>query len=205
MNMLDSIRESNPDDRKDSRTWLLWTVMGNLPIWILLIPLLSISQPVSIKMFQNGEFALFSISLLASSLYIITKEVKPFSKSENHQDRKLLDQFKVTFPSQREIVMIIVSLGGVSLILIVLSSLASLNIISTFELKTSTITIITLIVFVLSLLLGYFITIVENSSMKHKLEHMSLQEYDILRNEIESSIEEIPESFIRDFEEIEDE
>jgi hypothetical protein len=105
MNIVEAIKKAQGNDWKDALYWLFWTFFGMMPLWLLFLPLISFSQPISLDIFAGkGEFALYSAGILSGAVYVVTKEVKPSTVLRDSVDdywRDLLDRLEISFPSHR--------------------------------------------------------------------------------------------------------
>jgi hypothetical protein len=85
----------------DATWWLFASSIGALmPIWLTWFILVLFQLPANFGLFtQNGEFALYSASLLSTAFYIITKDYAP-SKIKEFFRKSKAPSIKATFPAQ---------------------------------------------------------------------------------------------------------
>jgi hypothetical protein len=76
MKLIDSLRRVQKEHWLDALSWLFWSLIGGLlPTWGLLCFLVLFNQVFDLNVFtQNGEFALYSAAMLSASMYVVTKE-----------------------------------------------------------------------------------------------------------------------------------
>ena len=92
---MDIIRElrnnSKWDHWREGFVWLLWSLVGGLfPVWLTMIGLKLTKQEIKLQSFTgNGEFALYSASYVAGTLYILFKDFQDLKK-RNFPSRSVL-------------------------------------------------------------------------------------------------------------------
>jgi hypothetical protein len=72
------IRSALLGNWKETRYWLCWNLIGSLfPVWggIIIFIIFSI-RPHFTDFSKNGQFAIYSATMLASSLYIVLKDYR---------------------------------------------------------------------------------------------------------------------------------
>lgn len=171
MNLLEAIKQSVRGDWEDAAYWLLCTVIGNMPIWVLLIPVIRLSQTVNVNMFESGEFALYSWSVLFGAFYMVNREINPFRSGKRE---RLIAKFTVPFPNRRFLLHIVLLLALVCFAVLVTTSLQDLTQEFTI-LDKRLVSWVTGIIFLISLALSFVITGVENAFIEHKFEFRDVE------------------------------
>lgn len=70
------VQDSKNEHWIDGFNWLLWSLLGFLPIPVTMLMLKLYSQPFEISAFtDNGEFAIYSATYLGAALYFVMKDV----------------------------------------------------------------------------------------------------------------------------------
>jgi len=174
MNIFEAIGQAEADDWKDACYWLFWTVFGMMPLWLLFLPLISFSKPVSLDVFAGkGEFALYSAGILSGAIYMVTKEIKPsfvFRDDVDARSRSLLDRLEIHFPSHRSLITLSVLLVVVSAAVFMMTTLAGLfsSLSPSLSINQSFVNWFTFIIFLVSTVLSFLITVVDNASMQEQ-------------------------------------
>lgn len=172
MNIFEAVRSAESDDWKDAAYWLFWTVFGMMPLWLLFLPLMAFSQPVSLQVFGgNGEFALYSAGILSGAIYVITKEIKPSFVLRGGIDddwRSLLDRLAISFPSNRPLITCAIVLVVVSAAVFMMATLTELfsTLLPGLPLNQPFVSWFSLSILILSTILSFMITVVDNASME---------------------------------------
>jgi hypothetical protein len=74
--------DSKSEHWQDGLVWFAWSLIGGLlPVWLTIGVLLFTRQQVLLRLFtDNGEFALYSASYIAGTLYILFKDFSDLRK-----------------------------------------------------------------------------------------------------------------------------
>ena len=161
--------ESN--DVKEAIYWLLCTVGGMLPLWLLFIPLLGFSQPISIYDFAgNGEFALYSAAILSGAVYLLTKETRPriaLRDRLNDEQMGVLRRLEVRLPGHRPLTILAGALILLSAAVFMMTTTADLFADALPDLAVNRAFLIgfTVIGFLVSTALSFLIAVIANASM----------------------------------------
>ena len=159
------------DDVKEAIYWLLITVGGMLPLWLLFIPLLAFSQPISIyDLGGNGEFALYSAAILSGAVYLLTKGTRPhigLREGLNDGQKGVLRRVEVRLPGHRPLTILAGALIMVSAAVFMVTTTADLFADSRPGLTVNRAFLMgfTLIGFVVSTGLSFLIAAIANASM----------------------------------------
>jgi len=199
MEFLRTIKESKTkrEDWTDALYWLFYTVIGNMPIWLVLIPLIRLSQTANINMFESGEFALYSWSVLLGALYVVNREVSPFASRKR---KSLIARFTIPFPNRRLLFHVILFLALVCFAILVTTSLQDLTQKFTI-LDKHLVRWVTAMVFLISLALSFLITVVDNASVKRRFERMDVE---AVQKELEEFKQEGLESLEEEFDKLDE-
>jgi hypothetical protein len=198
MNIIEAIKKAKADDWKDALYWFIWTIaLSMMPLWILILFLKSMSQPISLDSFAgNGEFALYSAGILSGAVYVVTREMKPdasvFKSRASDLPLNLINRLRITFPNSRLLYTVSALLVLVSAVVFSLTTLADL-----LTKQTSILSIdkpfivgLTLIVFGISMVLSFLITVVNNASMKGQdLLDMQREPLDTLKDQFDEILD----------------
>lgn len=102
MNPIGALRESEFEDRVDAVLWVVWALVGMMPLWSLILVLKILAQEISLEVLAgNGELALYSAAVLSGALYVVLKEVKPsslFHSGTIARQRGRLGGLRLSFP-----------------------------------------------------------------------------------------------------------
>jgi hypothetical protein len=199
MEFLRTIKESETkrEDWTDAFYWLVCTIIGNMPIWLLLIPLIRLSQTANINMLESGEFALYSWSVLFGALYVVNREVIPFG---GRKRKSLIARFIIPFPNRRLLFHAILLLALVCFVVLVTTSLQDLT--QRFIiLDKHSVSWVTAVVFLISLTLSFLITVVDNASVKRRFERMDVE---AVQKELEEYKQEGLESLEEEFDKLDE-
>ena len=77
MDIIRELRENSKTDHwREGFVWFVWSLVGGLfPVWLTIIGLKLTKQEIKLEAFtDNGEFALYSASYVAGTLYILFKD-----------------------------------------------------------------------------------------------------------------------------------
>ena len=180
------------DDVKEGFYWLLCTLGGMLPLWLLFLPLTAFAQPISLDAFAgNGEFALYSAAILSSAIYLLTKETKPifaWTDKVDEDKRDLLHRLRVTFPGHRPLTILAVSLIVASAGVFIMTTTADLfaGFLPGLPMNKSFLPIFTVGTFIVSAALSFFITAVANASMNQpEFRRLSRADYEVLSEQFD--------------------
>lgn len=150
---------------KDSRIFIISTILSYIPLWLFITPFLS--KPKNFykslsETFTNGEFALYTFSLLLGSFYIIQKQFNPIEK---------VKEFEISFPKR--------NLFNYAFFLLMFAS-AGIGALSYFNdwvvtnsfgggfLDNAVIQYISFALFLFSLLLVYIVAMINHSLLLYK-------------------------------------
>lgn len=170
MNILAAIKESKKDDWIGASYWLLWTIVGMLPLWLLILPLVLLNQPITFEVFAgNGEFALYSAGVLSGSIYIVMKDFRLSNLFANgvNDTKDIRSRLKITFPNNKLLITTTFLLLLLSAVIFMLMTLVELISEYIYEISPNTLLFnyLTVGIFVVAVVLGYVITGIDNSSM----------------------------------------
>jgi hypothetical protein len=84
-------RNSKPEHWREGVAWLAWSLIGGLfPVWLTVIGLGLTKQAIRLAIFtDNGEFAIYSASYVAGTLYILFRDFQ-HPKATSFPSRSLL-------------------------------------------------------------------------------------------------------------------
>lgn len=106
------LHQSQRQDWEDAGYWLFWTLLfGLMPLWGGFVLLSLFSQSPSLREFtENGQFALYSASMLSVAFYIVSKDIgfKPLKELGR------LSTIRLTFPASRFFIAVTSALTVVS-------------------------------------------------------------------------------------------
>lgn len=148
------IDNSKWDHWREGFAWLAWSLIGGLfPVWLTIIGLLLTKQSVRFAIFtDNGEFAIYSASYVAGTLYILFRDFQ-------HQ--------KSAFPSRSVLGLIfsLLLLASAAMFMVV-CLLSVLGAQSHWELLTlldrDALRVMSLIVFPIAMLLSFLVVVADN-------------------------------------------
>jgi hypothetical protein len=159
------LRQTRIEHWIDALYWLGFSSIGGLvPLWGLWFVLPAINQPVTLATFsQNGEFALYGASFASASLYIIFKEKPKWLKKLLNQGGKPNSQENENkdFPAKMLYLLGYVSILGATMLLFALVTLVHIPD-SNLPLNIKFLSFTTLVVFVVSIVMSYVTTVVDN-------------------------------------------
>jgi len=148
----------------DALWWLFSSSVGALmPIWGLWFFLRIFQQTITIEIFtQNGEFALYSASLVSTSFYLITKDYVP-ARLRNFFTSDAPSVFKSAFPAQNFFSSISVTILLLSTLLFASTTFWHLPGVS-LDLDLDLVNGLSVGLFVITTIISYVITAIDNSA-----------------------------------------
>lgn len=190
---MDFLNKVKKEHWTDALWWLVASSIGSLmPIWLTWFILEMFQLPVKFETFtQNGEFALYSASLLSTAFYVITKDYAP-SSLRNFFKKTKAPTIKSTFPAQLPFVLLCFSITLFSALIFAGTTIWHIPG-STLNINLNFINILSIIFFAVATLISYLITAIDNSAtgqsdedyrelFRKGQEELSLQ-FDTLREE----------------------
>ena len=120
--------------------------------------------PTNFELFtQNGEFALYSASLLSTAFYIITKDYAPSRLKEFFKKSKT-PSIKASFPAQLFFVLLCFIIALLSALLFTGTTIWHLPG-NSLNINLKLVNILSIIFFVIATLISYVITAIDNSAV----------------------------------------
>lgn len=151
---------------RDTFLWLFYTIFGGfLPIWGGWIGLRVYSQQVTPETFtKNGELAIYSASMLAASLYLITrKSTTGLIKDLYYLIFRGKGAKSFLFPGQSCLSLIIYGLSGLASLLFAFNLTRYIpNSLSSQVFDTSFLLNASIVIFVISFLLSLLVVLIDN-------------------------------------------
>ncbi len=176
--------------------WLLWTIVGMLPLWLLFIPIIFYSLPLNLDTFgKNGEFALYSAGIISGSMCIIDKDY-PFFKGRDSEDQDdAYQRTRIIFPNRRFLNFLhtIILMFSSAIFMLCVSNDFIITIFPNIKVNLSIINKITFYIFLVSIMLGFLVVLVENSTMNRE---QFEKEMDRGYNELEKDFDNLHEQDI---------
>jgi hypothetical protein len=186
--MFYAFRSTKKENWINAGYWLFMSSIGGLmPLWGSFLMLNLLKQNVSLQNFSNnGEFALYSASIISASIYIINKDYIPPKLKQLFKDKNTPSIIKAGFPYQ-------LLFSSLSLIILTVSTFLFSGVAfgnipgSSLSIDTNLLATITIIIFVFTILLCYIITVLDESA--------SGQSEEDIRNLLKSSGNELEARF----------
>lgn len=173
MNLFQTLRNSKSEDWTDSLYWLIYSVLlGLLPIWIgLLLPGMTFFSYA-----KNGDILIFCTTLITSQLYVLSKDSRLRVRKDKIQMRLKVEQV----PCFRLFFTFIIIIIFASLILFFIERFSP-------ELVADWMMTGAIILLIFSTIVGFFLTVVVNSSIVVDLSHWEFQQADDFRKNFDKS------------------
>jgi hypothetical protein len=159
-----------PRLRKENFKDALWSflftlVIGILPTWGLFILLKFYKQPIGINPFtENGEFALYSSSMMAAILYILVKDYIPHTYKEALKKRRFSFVIRGAVPFQNILMffsVLIILLSTFFFVGVVIAKLPGAQGLSPDKQFLS---ISSLVLFIIASIVSFFTTALDNAA-----------------------------------------
>lgn len=170
MYLWESIKKAKCHHWIDALWWLFLSCIGSLlPIWGLLFFLVVFSQEIKIELFTNsGEFALYSAATLSSAYYVITKRdgwTLFKADKQNPKRKKKTSNLLISFPGSRLFTGFVWFGMSIALLIFsaaVISKLPGVNL----PINTAFIRDFSIILFIVTIIASYFITLLDVSEFE---------------------------------------
>jgi len=162
---MDFLNKVKREHWADATWWLFASSIGALmPIWLTWFILVLFQLPVKFQTFtQNGEFALYSASLLSTAFYVITKDYAPAKIKEFFKKSKS-PSIKASFPAQLFFVLLCFVITLLSALLFTGTTIWNLPE-NSLSINLNLVHNLSIIFFVLATVISYVITAIDNSAI----------------------------------------
>jgi hypothetical protein len=170
---------SKPEHWREGAAWLAWSLIGGLfPVWLTIIVLTLTKQAVRFAIFtDNGEFAIYSASYVAGTLYLLFRDFQ-HPKITSFPSRSLLGlAFSVLLLSSAAMFMV------VCLFSVLAQAAPWSNILTTLD--RDALRTMSLIVFPVAMLLSFLVVVADNIRIMPDLNQMARNQLDELGDEFD--------------------
>jgi hypothetical protein len=158
--------------------WLVWSLVGGLfPVWLTIVGLILTKQKVQVAIFtDNGEFAIYSASYIAGTLYILFRDIQQTESG--------------SFPSRSALGLIfcLLLLGSAAMFMVV-CLLSVIGAGTSWEILTlldrDALRVMSLIIFPLAMFLSFLVVVADNIRMMPDVTMIVEAQFDQLENDFD--------------------
>ena len=175
-------------------SFLFTFLLGILPTWAMVSTLRAYQQPIAMHLFtENGEFALYSASLMSAILYISVKDYLPLIYRKSLRNKKFPFVIKGAVPFQIGFMFMSLLIILASTILFMQIIIAKLPNVQGLSPDVDFLSGVSLLLFFIASLLSYFTTALDNAASTNYTDIDYINDVKVAENKLSSELDQLLE------------